>query len=93
MNTEYKLRTHLISPTIDAHPIFKSLESLDTEKDTHDEYSDELLLKIVHTPWPEKDTHDEYSDELLLKIVHTPWPFTLLPEHNSEISLKRETLV
>ena len=54
-----------------AHPIFKSLESLDTEK----------------------DTHDEYSDELLLKIVHTPWPFTLLPEHNSEISLKRETLV
>ena len=71
MNTEYKLRTHLISPTIDAHPIFKSLESLDTEK----------------------DTHDEYSDELLLKIVHTPWPFTLLPEHNSEISLKRETLV
>ena len=23
-NTEYKLRTHLISPTIDANPIFKS---------------------------------------------------------------------
>ena len=46
-NTEYKLRTHLISPTIDANPILKSLESLDMEKYAHDEYSDEILQKII----------------------------------------------
>ena len=59
-NTEYKLRTHLISPTIDANPIFKSLESLDMEKDAHDEYSDELLLKIIKDIREKKEKHDEY---------------------------------
>ena len=59
-NTEYKLRTHLISPTIDANPIFKSLESLDMEKDAHDEYSDELLLKIIKDIREKKEKNDEY---------------------------------
>ncbi len=59
-NTEYQLRTHLISPTIDANPIFKSLESLIMEKDAHDEYSDELLLKIIKDIREKKEKHDEY---------------------------------
>ncbi len=59
-NTEYKLRTHLISPTIDANPIFKSLESLDMEKDAHDEYSDEILRKII------KDIREEKENPYVL---------------------------
>ena len=39
---EHPLRTIVISPTIDANPIFKNLKSLD-EADIHDNYSDELL--------------------------------------------------
>ena len=42
--TEYKLRTHLISLTIQASRIYQSLDSLDMEKDAHDNYSDKLLL-------------------------------------------------
>jgi hypothetical protein len=59
-NTEYQLRTHLISPTIDANPIFKSLESLDMEKDAHDEYSDEILQKIIKDIREKKEKYDEY---------------------------------
>jgi hypothetical protein len=59
-DTEYKLRTHLISPTIDANPIFKSLESLDMEKDTHYEYSDEILQKIIKDIREKKEKYDEY---------------------------------
>jgi hypothetical protein len=42
----HPLRTIVISPTIDANPIFKNLKSLD-ETDIHDNYSDELLQEIV----------------------------------------------
>jgi hypothetical protein len=59
-NTEYKLRTHWISLTIDANPIFKRLESLDMEKDTHDEYSDEILQKIIKDIREKKEKYDEY---------------------------------
>ena len=59
-NTEYQLRTHLISPTIDANPIFKSLESLDMEKDAHDDYSDEVLQKIIKDIREKKEKYDEY---------------------------------
>ena len=43
-NDDYKhpLRTILISPTLDANPIFKNLNSL-SDEDIHDKYSDELL--------------------------------------------------
>ena len=34
--TQYKLRTHLISPTIQANKIYQSLDSLDIEKDAHE---------------------------------------------------------
>jgi hypothetical protein len=75
-NTEYKLRTHLISPTIDANPIFKSLESLDMEKDAHDEYSDELLLKIIKDIREKKEKYDEY-----IKYQDYYKKFHKTPEH------------
>ena len=40
------LRTIVISPTIDANPIFKGYNSFD-EADIHDKFSDELLQSIV----------------------------------------------
>ena len=40
------MRTIVISPTLDANPIFKGLTSLD-EEDIHDKFSDELLQGIV----------------------------------------------
>jgi hypothetical protein len=42
----HPLRTMVISPTLDANPILKSLSSLD-EADIHDKFSDELLQSIV----------------------------------------------
>ena len=44
---EYKLRTHLISPTIQANEIYQSLDSLDMKKGAHDDYRDSLLLNII----------------------------------------------
>lgn len=46
-NQEYNLRTILISPTIQANEIYKSLSSLDLEKDSYDDYSDDILLDII----------------------------------------------
>jgi hypothetical protein len=58
--TEYKLRTHLISPTIQANEIYQSLDSLDMEKDAHDDYNDELLLNIIEDIKTEKKEYDKY---------------------------------
>jgi len=58
--TEYKIRTHLISPTIQANEIYQSLESLDMKKDAHDDYSDELILKIIDDIKEEKNKYEEY---------------------------------
>ena len=52
--TEYKIRTHLISPTIQTNEIYQSLDSLDMEKDDHDEYNNELLLSIIEDIKTEK---------------------------------------
>ena len=57
---EYKLRTHLISPTIQANQIYQSLESLDMKKDAHDDYSDALLLNILDDIKAEKKKYDKY---------------------------------
>jgi hypothetical protein len=57
---EYKLRTHLISPTIQANQIYQSLESLDMKKDAHDDYSDTLLLNILDDIKAEKKKYDKY---------------------------------
>ena len=58
--TEYKLRTHLISPTIQANEIYQSLDSLDMKKDAHDDYSDTLLLNIIDDIKTEKKEYEKY---------------------------------
>ena len=62
--TEHKLRTHLISPRIQADEIYQSLDSLDVEKDAHDDYNDQLLLDIINDIKAEKE---EYNKFLLYK--------------------------
>ncbi len=62
---EYKLRTHLISPTIQANEIFQSLSSLDMKKDGHDDYSDTLLLSIIDDIKAERKEYEKYQTELL----------------------------
>jgi len=64
---EYKLRTHLISPTIQANEIYQSLESLDMKKDAHDDYSDTLLLSIIDDIKAEKKEYEKY---LIYKIYY-----------------------
>ena len=56
----HPLRTILISPTIDANPIFKNLKSLD-ETDIHDNYSDELLQEIVDDIKKNKEETEAYN--------------------------------
>jgi hypothetical protein len=61
---EYKLRTHLISPTIQANEIYQSLDSLDMDKDAHENYSDKLILDIIADI---KERKQKYEDYLLYK--------------------------
>jgi hypothetical protein len=63
-NIEYKLRTHLISPTIQANEIYQSLDSLDMDKDAHENYSDKLILDIIAGI---KERKQKYEDYLLYK--------------------------
>jgi hypothetical protein len=72
--TEYKLRTHLISPTIQANEIYQSLDSLDMEKDAHDEYNDDLLLSIIEDIKAEKKEYEKYLlyKEYYEKFMKTP---------------------
>ena len=72
--TEYKIRTHLISPTIQANEIYQSLDSLDMEKDAHDEYNDDLLLSIIEDIKAEKKEYDKYLlyKEYYEKFMKTP---------------------
>jgi hypothetical protein len=72
--TEYKLRTHLISPTIQANEIYQSLESLDMKKDAHDDYSDSLLLNIIDDIKAEKKEYDKYLlyKKYYQKFIKTP---------------------
>lgn len=72
--TEYKIRTHLISPTIQANEIYQSLNSLDMEKDAHDEYNDELLLSIIEDIKAEKKEYEKYLlyKEYYEKFMKTP---------------------
>ena len=56
----HPLRTIVISPTMDANPIFKNLKSLD-EKDIHDKFSDELLQSIVEGIKIDKEETDAYN--------------------------------
>lgn len=72
--TEYKLRTHLISPTIQANEIYQSLDSLDMKKDAHDDYSDSLLLNIIDDIKTEKKEYDKYLlyKKYYEKFIKTP---------------------
>jgi hypothetical protein len=93
---EYKIRTHLISPTIQANEIYKSLDSLDFKKDAHDDYSDVLLLSIIDNIKAEKKEYDKYllykkSYEKFAKTPESkldklydeePWIFNLLEEYD-----------
>lgn len=95
---EYKLRTHLISPTIQANEIYQSLESLDMKKDAHDDYSDALLLSILDDIKSEKKEYDKYllykkyyeklskTDESKIDKLYdeNPHMFHLLEEYNYE---------
>ena len=55
----HPLRTVVISPTLDANPIFKQLKSLD-EADIHDKFSDELLQTIVDDIKHQKEETETY---------------------------------
>ena len=54
--SEYKLRTHLISPTIQANEKYQSLDSLDMKKDARHDYSDTLLLNVIEDIKVERGT-------------------------------------
>jgi len=71
---EYKLRTHLISPTIQANEIYQSLDSLDMKKDAHDDYSDKLILDIIEDIKAKKAEYDKYLlyKSSYEKFVKTP---------------------
>lgn len=56
---KHPLRTILISPTLDANPIFKNLSSLNDE-DIYDKYSDELSQSIVDYIKQKKEETDNY---------------------------------
>ena len=55
----HPLRTIVISPTLEANPIFKQLKSLD-ESDIHDKFSDDLLQSIVDDIKKNKEETDAY---------------------------------
>jgi len=85
---EYKLRTHLISPTIQANEIYQSLDSLDMKKDAHDNYSDQLLLDIIEDVKAEKAEYEKYLlyKSSYEKFVKTPESkYEKLYETNPEI--------
>ena len=70
----YKLRTHLISPTIQANEIYQSLDSLDMDSDAHENYTDKLILDIIAGI---KERKQKYEDYLLYKkyyekVMKTP---------------------
>jgi len=71
---EYKLRTHLISPTIQANEIYQSLNSLDMKKDTHENYTDKLIVDIIDDIKQRKAKYDDYLlyKKYYEKVMKTP---------------------
>lgn len=57
----HPLRTFLISPTVDANPIFKNLKSL-SEEDTYTEYNDEVLQNIIDDIQKVNEEIEEYNE-------------------------------
>ena len=58
----HPLRTVIISPTLDANPIFNNLKSL-SDEDKHEKYSDELLQSIVNEIRKDKEETTEYHKD------------------------------
>lgn len=71
---QYKIKTHLISPTIQANEIYQSLESLDMKKDAHEDYSDKLLIDIINKIKERKTKYEEYIlyKKYYEKLMKTP---------------------
>lgn len=89
----HPIRTFLISPTIDANPIFTSLQSLDMEKDTYDTYSDELLLNIIDDIKAVKEECDEFAEYVKFYKIFIKTPeskFNELYDSNPEAFMKLE---
>ena len=82
---EYKIRTHLISPTIQANEIYQSLESLDMKKDAHDDYTDALLLDILADIKAKKKEYDKY--QLYIKYYNK---FNKTPENKLDLLYDKE---
>ena len=57
----HKVRTIVISPTILANPIYKSLNSLD-EEDIYDNYSDETLQDILDNIKQDRQETDDFKE-------------------------------
>jgi hypothetical protein len=90
---EHKLRTFLISPTIEANPVFHSLKSLDFENDVYDSYSDEILLNIIEDIKAKKEESDDFKDyvNFYKKFIKTPEnKLSLLYDSDPEMFAKLE---
>jgi hypothetical protein len=58
----HELRTFLISPTLEANPIFQSLNSLDFENDVYEDYNDGILLDIIEDIKEKKKESDDFKE-------------------------------
>ena len=59
---KHPIRTILISPTIEANPIFKSLKSLNFDEDVYDNYTEELLENIMNDVKAKKEETMNFKD-------------------------------
>lgn len=93
----HPMRVIVISPTFDANPVYKSLETLD-EKDVFTDYSDDLLEDIITDIKNIKEEIDDFklyeiAYKILLKTpekdldelyTRNPEIFKILEKHNYE---------
>jgi hypothetical protein len=63
LNIKVEQRIILLSPTIDANPVFTSLKHLDDD-DNYNNYSDELLIDIIENIKYEKQETIKYNEHL-----------------------------
>ena len=72
----HPLRTFLISPTLEANPIFHSLSSLDFENDVFEDYNDDILRGIIDDIKAKKIESDEFAEYVRFYKI-----FIKTPEH------------
>ena len=61
-NIKHPMRTILISPTVEANPIFKSLKSLNFDEDVYDNYTEELLSDIMSEIKARKEETEDFKE-------------------------------